>query len=264
VKIGYYADSYQNAFLSGFIDDVRIYSTALSPSAIQSVKQNTYSDATCLTAHWKLNEDYGIIVSDSSGTDKHGTLMNDTPATWQPSSGYLNGAVELDGIDDYVEIQNYDGITGTNPRSISCWIKTTSQAVHNPIMHWGLEGTGARWTFTTNYDNGVAYLRAMISGGYCRGYVNNITLNDGQWHHVGVTWQVEDADNDIDNAKLYIDGIAVTTSDWVSHQVNTQQGDPVYIGKWSSNYFDGSIDDVQIYDFVLTADEISALASMGQ
>jgi hypothetical protein len=53
-----------------------------------------------LIARWKLDEAEGIIAQDSAG-DNDGTLLGEP--LWQPAGGQVAGALELDGIDDYVE-----------------------------------------------------------------------------------------------------------------------------------------------------------------
>ncbi len=181
-----------------------------------------------------------------------------------PNGGHVGGALELDGVDDYVDIVGYKGIMGTQPRTITAWIKTTSTASYNPIVHWGdnvggVDSAGDRWTFTTNHDGGINYLRIMIQGDYFR--IETPTINNGQWHHVAVTWQ-DDGTPDCDDAILYYDGVAYATGDDTSAiTVNTTPDEDVTIGKWMSYYFDGLIDDVRIYNRPLSQSEITVLAT---
>ena len=85
-------------------------------------------------------------------------------------------------------------------------------------------------------------------------------VNNGQWHHVAVTWE-DDGTPDCDDAVLYYNGIPYTSVDDTFVAVNTLPGaEDAAIGKWGSAYFDGSIDEVRIYDRPLTAEEIAALA----
>ncbi|MHC4582301.1 MAG: GDSL-type esterase/lipase family protein, partial [Planctomycetota bacterium] len=72
-----------------------------------------------LTAHWKLDETEGMFATDSAG-DNDGYALGDP--VWQPDSGLVNGALRLDGVDDYV-------VTGAVPSpekeafSVLAWIK---------------------------------------------------------------------------------------------------------------------------------------------
>ncbi|KPL22057.1 MAG: hypothetical protein AMJ75_08800, partial [Phycisphaerae bacterium SM1_79] len=53
-----------------------------------------------LIGHWKFDDGSGNTAADSSGYGNDGTVCG-TP-TWQPSEGYIDGALEFDGINDYV------------------------------------------------------------------------------------------------------------------------------------------------------------------
>ena len=84
-------------------------------------------------------------------------------------------------------------------------------------------------------------------------------INDGQWHHVAVTWE-DDGTPDCDDAVLYYDGTPYTSVDDTFVAVNTVAGtEGVTIGKWGTNYFNGSIDDVRIYDRALDLSQIQSL-----
>ena len=87
-------------------------------------------------------------------------------------------------------------------------------------------------------------------------------ITDDQWHHVAVTL---DADSDISDAKLYVDGNEEEISSYVPFAVNTGDFFDVRIGHYDNVYdlyFDGLIDDVRIYDRVLTPAEIDELFRM--
>jgi len=56
-------------------------------------------------AYWKLDETEGIVVADSAG-DNNGYGLGDP--IWHPDGGLVDGALQLDGVDDYV-------ITGAAP-----------------------------------------------------------------------------------------------------------------------------------------------------
>ena len=55
-----------------------------------------------LIAHWKLDETEGMVAYDSIG-DNHGALNGDP--NWQPDAGKVAGALQFDGIDDYVNVE---------------------------------------------------------------------------------------------------------------------------------------------------------------
>ncbi len=50
-------------------------------------------------AHWQLDETEGTIAQDCIG-NKDGTLHGNP--TWQPTGGKVGGALQFDGVDDYI------------------------------------------------------------------------------------------------------------------------------------------------------------------
>jgi hypothetical protein len=83
------------------------------------------------------------------------------------------------------------------------------------------------------------------------------TITDDQWHHVGLVY-----DFDTLLRRLYVDGVKVAQDTDVSGGVGSSGG--LYFGAektlGAGTFFSGLIDDVRIYDHVLTAEEIAALA----
>ena len=129
---------------------------------------------------------------DSSGNGRHGTLVG-TP---QFVPGVFGEALEQDG-DDYVIIEGYKGILGTNPFSIVAWIRTTNTAI-GQITHWGTHVNGQRVEFRVNSNR----LRISGGGGNVQGETD---LTDGEWHHVAVT-VIENASASSGDVTFYVDG----------------------------------------------------------
>ena len=71
-----------------------------------------------LIAHWKLDEGSGAVAYDSAGTND-GTLINGP--TW--TTGIIDGALDFDGVDDYVDVGNDSSLMTTGDLTIIAWIK---------------------------------------------------------------------------------------------------------------------------------------------
>ncbi len=193
---------------------------------------------------WNLDEGMGGNVVDRSGHGNHGVINGE--AAWV--GGYLGTAL-LFGEDVYVESE-YEGITGTAPRTCSAWVRTANTGNHN-IMSWGQNQTGQKWRMRVNGANGV--LRVEVNGGYHYGVT---PIADGLWHHVAVTFE-DDGTPDVVDTLLYVDGQRDATDVSQATEINTGNG-PVRIGEspWHNAPFLDIIDDARIYDKVLTAEEI--------
>jgi hypothetical protein len=202
-----------------------------------------------LVGWWKLDEASGKTAADSSRHGRAGTLTGGLSFESNSVSGKIGRALNLDGGDDCIEIRGYKGVTGTRPRTVAAWIKTSRPA--GEILSWGSDDYGKMWIF--------GFIRERVGvtphGGYL--YMNP-EVHDGQWHHVAAVVHPAELPNLHDDVKLYKDGILAEVHDiglldlW---PVETGSDLDVRIGR----RFKGAMDDVRIYDRALSEDEIEAL-----
>ena len=199
-----------------------------------------------LVAHWTFDDGAGTVARDSSGNRNHGILVGGP----QWVAGAVGGALEFDGIDDYVDCGNPAVLDITGDITFMCWIKVAAfsktwetilskgddsyRMSRGPgdgdSIHFGANGTG---------DN----LNA-----------NTIVTTD-TWRHVALVFNGTDK-------IIYIDG-AEDVRAAASGNINSS-GYNFYIGQNSqqaNRFLTGLIDDVRIYNQVLSATEISRIAS---
>jgi len=198
-----------------------------------------------LVAWWKLDDDGSVLVVDSSGYGHHGTLHGDP----QYVPGYEGEALELDGSGDFVLMDGYKGILDTNPFTIAAWIRTGN---NGQVVGWGNTGTGQKVEFWINGGR----LRCDTNGGNVQGDTNVI---DDEWHHAAVTVK-QGATISSGDVTIYLDGQDDTRASTDTDAFNISANFDVKIGQMydfsSSRWFVGFIDDLRIYDKVLTPEEI--------
>ncbi|MBE7444943.1 MAG: LamG domain-containing protein [Planctomycetia bacterium] len=117
LRIGTRAFDPADRYFQGNIDDVRIYSLALSDQEVQDLHRSAEMVTVSMQARYMFEEGAGTIATDLSGNNRNGTI---TGATW--TTGKIGGGLNFDG-NDYVTIPrvNYDEI------SVSAWFnKNTS------------------------------------------------------------------------------------------------------------------------------------------
>ena len=115
-----------------------------------------------LIGWWKLDEMSGTIAYDSSGLGNDGKLGPEGDPKWV--AGYFGGALELDGNDDYVNIDAIaDDFPTDNNFSVSAWIKTTQTGDGNVIG--SNHGTGSH-DFVFGVDQGLLLVEADNANRY--------------------------------------------------------------------------------------------------
>jgi hypothetical protein len=200
-----------------------------------------------LAAHWEFDEIEGSSAYDSSG-DYDGMLNGDP--LWQPDGGKINGALLLDGIDDYVNTPFIiDPTRGSS--STFAWIKG-GEPGEVIISQVGDSG---------EILLGIDASEGKLMTGFCDVYfdplVSDKVITDDQWHHVGLVY-----DLDVFHRLLYVDGTLVAED--ISGVAGVSSDGGLHIGASKDleggSFFSGLIDDVRIYRRVLSQQEISALA----
>ncbi len=198
-----------------------------------------------ISAYWKLDEGSGDTIYDSSGHDYDGDIYGASWVTGQ--SGY---ALDFDGLNDYVSLDNYAselGFNKTDDLIFSFWFKSTTDSSgliysmshswdYNPGFHIGINSDGSLWLKMWVLSCGVD----MSTEG---------TFNDNDWHYVEVWYNGISANPTI---TIYVDGEEeVTTTHWICSFESNEFGKNK-IGRTSlnqTNYFNGVIDEIKIIKF---------------
>ncbi|MCH7557578.1 MAG: discoidin domain-containing protein [Planctomycetes bacterium] len=224
-----------------YFDDIRLY--PYSREFVTPVEPNSAN----LAAHYQLDGN----LNDSSGQGRNGT----TTGVLTYVAGKIGQAVNLDGS-TFVEITGYKGVTGTQSRTMAAWIKTGTTG---EILSWGQNTDGQKWIFRVQTSNGTdGAIRVEVNSGYI---VGDIDMRDNQWHHVAAVFEGDDTP-EVQDIKLYVDGLLDTVSALNNNSINTASDTDVRIGKapWQDRPFTGQIDDVRIYDNALSYAEVANLA----
>ena len=253
-KIGYVNSTYNH---NGSIDDVRIYNYARTPSQIME-DYSAGAGRKQPIGHWKFDEGYGTTANNSGigGSALNGTLTNmASPATstsgWT-DSGKMGKGLVFDGGNDYVILPG-----NNNTSSLKNDINTVSMWTYVRQYNAGGNDYGEIYSVLGGNRTGIKWQTNRIgidANADFYNYYIPVNLSFNSWNHI-----VVEIDRTINKAKVYIDGVYKgQTNEWPSY---TPTGDTVQIGKNSltgniNDYLSGSIDDVKIYNYALTEDEV--------
>jgi hypothetical protein len=208
-----------------------------------------------LVGHWKLDEGSGNVVSDSSRTNNPGTLVNGP--SWV--RGKLGTALSFDGNTGVVSVPASAALFDLRKRGLT-------------VSAWIFPRNGARGHLVDKSNANVGWLMAFKSDGRIQFSGDAFQGPELQrlsskpvaltaWHHVAATW---DGDRSASHAHIYINGV-LSDGQGIDGSGNFREGSSptLSIGNRRSQDrgFDGLIDDVRVYNRVLTLGEILNLAN---
>jgi len=218
---------------------------------VLSIAGNVSAD---LVAYWTLDEGTGNAVYDTSGNDNNGTING---ATW--GVGKYGTALQFNGQDNYVEIPTSDSLEIDDNVTIAAWINWIDAGdAWICIMANGQQnGPWENYGLFINRDSRFLYFTLSLDGEHVPQQTpNNITVPN-EWVHVCGTW-------DGSTARIYVNG--QMELEIAKAGTLTSPGLPLRIGhrNGSTHYFNGTIDEVRIYDHALEGAEILAAMEGGK
>jgi len=200
----------------------------------------------------KFDEGAGDNLVDSSeiysGHYHNGTRHG---ATWN-ASGHEGACLDFNGTTDYVNVTNDpDGhLNFTTEMTVSCWINSANLA---PYDYWIAKEDSFRFG-TSNNKNKPRF--GFYRSGWKQETTGSDYLFDGNiWYHVAATFNSTEPETVI----LYVNGTEVHRQSGFAGTGNMESGTgDIYIG---TRYgltagFEGSIDDVRLWQRALSQDEI--------
>lgn len=195
-----------------------------------------------LELHWKLDEGSGTTFSDVSGYGRHGSSQTGTP-TW--TSGPHDGALDFSGANNVRSNAHFNPpVRGT----VAFWMKR-DDAVSGTER---ILGTSDNWEIYIGSDGRVGF--DLGASGTNSGFVTTSSLNAiNRWYHVVGVYDTID-----DTYVIYIDGQRHKTG---SYNLADQGGNYLSLGTRtnSSERFDGTIDDLRIYNYELDDQAVAEL-----
>ncbi|MFH2019881.1 MAG: DUF2341 domain-containing protein [archaeon] len=202
-----------------------------------------YSPLSVLYMPFEGNNNYeDYETKDYSGYTNDGVVYG---ATWNRTGGKVGGAYEFDGVDDYINISYLFDPSATD-FSAFAWIRSNnpvSDQAQIILQQADLSGTGRSWL----YFNASGKFGTNLNASQLT-YPE--TLSADSFYYVGVTY-----DSQTKIIDLYLNGTLVNST---LGNVESSLGN-IWIGsgKVAPNaVFNGSIDEVKIYDYILTEEQI--------
>ena len=267
VLIGKFAGINYPFYIQAVIDDIRIYNRVLAPSEVKgycgtcSITPNPPlqdCDTTNLNTGKVLHLDFNGNTQDKSGNGNHAT--NNGATLTSDRKGNADAAYSFNGSTSRMVIPNFP-TPSSNNISISLWFKSgvsTQQAYAGLLDHSHTTGTLKNWTIQHSNMNSAIFFEWRNSLTNWANTINDpVSYDHTKWNHLVVVKKT-------DTLQYYLNCILVFEKKY-NGMVNIHKfAADLNIGFVQSNsgpirYYNGSIDELRIYDRVLTQSEIKAL-----
>jgi hypothetical protein len=170
-------------------------------------------------------------------------------------------SIQLDGFDDYVDCGTNLALLGS-ATTFSAWVKMTD-ATSFRILHKGIAGSreyafgmGTSDTLFFVLYNGSSNYIAQVS-------TSTMTSYQGSWIHICATY---DGSTNANGITLYVNGSVFNSSSLTGGTYTAPSGNAngdVYIGRYSTEYADGNIDEVSVFNTELSQSDVTSIYNNG-
>ncbi len=212
----------------------------------QKAPDNSPLNNDYVLGYWKYDEGTGNIAYDSSGHDFDGIING---AAW--ITGHSGDALNFDGVDDFVGLDNYStnlGINKTDDVIFSVWFKTTSTQdglIYSISDKWGISNPELSIQFCSN---GTILFKIWTR--YCGivVYTEN-TYNDDDWHHLEIFFNGISAKPTVN---IYVDNKLDGNLTKYLCPIENNEFHKIKTGRRavdSTKHFDGLIDELKIIKY---------------
>ena len=275
-KIGKFWNASDANYFNGNVDEFALWTSALTAAEITQIYNSNratldlstdtfdYSSSANLKMWLRMGDEASTRVVD---TNANNLVIPDMRKTF-----FSGKSIDFDGSNDYIEVSDSNNLSfgdgsSDSAFSISAWIYM-DDATDFQILNKGVFNTDGEWNFRTNssdklvfalYDESVASTHESVLS-------SALTSYEGQWIHVVGTYDGTGGTSANSGLELYING---------SNATDTRSGGGTYvamenlagnvrIGRLDTNYGNGKICDVAVWNTELDANTVASIYNSGE
>ncbi|HEY4502449.1 MAG TPA: LamG domain-containing protein [Candidatus Paceibacterota bacterium] len=203
------------------------------------------STAHDLVAYWPFDEHEGVTLPDQSVWGNTGLLKGNP----QWVNGKEGGALSLDGIDDYVLVDNSESLNLSSAFSVSVWVRSQDSTHGTILSKNGLNETGQGGYKLSINNHAVTY---SVDGMASLGSPTAL-FKPNEWTYILVSYDKARSPR----TQLYVNGQRILSGTILAPEQNSRE---LLIGRdTNGGFFKGSIDELRIYNRALSDGEVGVL-----
>lgn len=257
------------AGLNGRMSNFQIFNTALPQTGSNSIETiyNNGSPLTSMSGFTSLVSWYKLNAAE---------IFNSTSTEWSvDNNAYPSvyaSSLNFDGTNDYINCGDADNLSFGNgatdsPFSVSSWVYFDDVSSNAGIItKFGSATSVQEWMMYIASTPNIRFLIKDASSGDSCFVLGGTTLKTGQWYHFLATYNGVGGSSAGNGIKIYLNGneetLTVSNNALYVAMENTTQ--PVEIGRYSTNYFNGLISNGSIFTTELTSSEVTTIYNNGR
>jgi hypothetical protein len=250
------SNSGSGSFFHGYVDEVRIWTVALTQAQLKSkIFSGPADNASGLVAYYTCNDGSGTVVTSSctNTSGLNGTLAGS--GTWIASPiQYGANAANFNGTNAVITIPENSSLDITSAITLEAWIYATKNSGVQDVVSKSSNTINNGYIFPRTDDgwaHTVFYLN--VAGGWKTLAAVYPSLN--AWHHLAATY-------DGATMSVYIDGVLAASQAETGTIATNSNALALGDQTGYSEYFGGTADEVRLWNIARTQAQIQAAMGM--
>ena len=211
----------------------------------------SYVPTNGLVGYWPFNGN----ANDESGNGNNGVVNGATLISNR--FGNANSAYYFDGVSNFISVEDHPSIQLTTSLTLSAWMREDTLKLEQPLLGKGRSFNQTGYAlFHRALGQGVSSGMSLVNNTiYNEVFVDQSMLSIGEWHNLVGTYNGN-------TGKLYLDGVLINSLDNTMNLIYNEET-KIYFGHEVQyghiRFFEGSLDDIGIWNRALSDQEITNL-----
>jgi glucose/arabinose dehydrogenase len=199
-------------------------------------------------AYWRLGETSGTNANDEVGSNDGTYVGTPTLGVAGAIASDADTAIRLNGTTQNIAVADSAPFrfAGTAPFSAEAWFNHTPDGIDRPILA-SYNGSTKGWEIWSTAGNFGLARKGAAGNQFAEIFTGSPSA--GQWHHVIATYDGTDM-------RLYLDGALVAGP--IASGTLLPADSTLRIGNFGTRWFNGSIDEVAVYNYALAPTQVAA------